>query len=101
MQGQAATSLKPKTAKRERPKVWGNTLSGARRALGCCLPCPHFSLFGYFYLYPLTQTFFVSLYRWGLLDTPTFIGLENYSRLFADKEFINSFASLFTMPSAP
>ena len=95
MQGQAATNLKPKTAKRVRPKVWGNTLSARKTRFGLLFALPAFFFFGYFYLYPLTQTFFVSLYRWGLLDTPTFIGLENYSRLLADKEFINSIRVTF------
>ena len=95
MQGQMATNVKPKPAKRARPKVWGNSLSARKTRFGLLFAVPAFFFFGYFYLYPLTQTFFVSLYRWGLLDTPAFIGLENYRRLFADKEFINSIRVTF------
>ena len=95
MQGQMVNGLSSKGARRERPKVWGNSLSARKTRFGLLFALPAFLFFGYFYLYPLTQTFFVSLYRWGLLDTPAFIGLENYSRLFADKEFINSIRVTF------
>lgn len=95
MQGQMITTLKPKTAVRERPKVFGNSLNARKTRFGLLFALPAFLFFGYFYVYPLTQTFFVSLYRWGLLDTPAFIGLENYSRLFADREFINSIRVTF------
>jgi multiple sugar transport system permease protein len=95
MQGQMVTALKPKTGVRERPKVFGNSLNARKTRFGLLFALPAFLFFGYFYVYPLTQTFFVSLYRWGLLDTPSFIGLENYSRLATDKEFINSIRVTF------
>lgn len=95
MQGQMLTSLTAKPSRRERPKVWGNSLSARKTRFGLLFALPAFLFFGYFYVYPLTQTFVVSFYRWGLLDTPVFIGLTNYSRLFADKEFLNSIAVTF------
>jgi multiple sugar transport system permease protein len=95
MQGQIATSLNTKTKTRERPKVFGNSLNARKTRFGLLFALPAFLFFGYFYVYPLTQTFFVSLYRWGLLDTPTPIGLENYVRLFADREFHNAIRVTF------
>ncbi len=95
MQGQMVTSLKTKRANSERPKLWGNTLAARKTRFGLLFALPAFLFFGYFYVYPLSQTFYVSLFRWGLLDTPSFIGLENYTRLFADREFLNSIVVTF------
>lgn len=52
---------------------------------------PAFVLFGLFVIWPLIQSFALSLYKWsGLSDQKTFIGLENYSRLIKDKTFVAS-----------
>ena len=51
---------------------------------------PAFLFFGFFYIYPLFRTFYVSLFSWSLLDEPKFLGVTNYTRLYADKEFLNS-----------
>lgn len=46
--------------------------------------------FTLFFLYPTIVGFYYSLTEFNLLGTPTFIGLDNFERLFADQLFWNS-----------
>lgn len=71
-------------------RIWHNTLAARKRRYGLLFALPAFLFFGFFYIYPLFRTFEVSLYAWSLLDTPSFLGLTNYTRLANDREFINS-----------
>ena len=47
-----------------------------------------------FFIYPILASFYISLTRWDNLNPPSFVGLENYARLFRDKavagEFMNT-----------
>lgn len=70
--------------------LFGNTLEARKQRFGLLFAAPAFLFFGAFYVYPLFQTFYVSLFSWGLLDAPSFLGITNYTRLFADKEFLNA-----------
>lgn len=86
-------TLQNRTLQRQehrRSGILGNTLEARKKRFGLLFALPAFLFFGAFYLYPLFQTFYVSLFSWGLLDEPRFLGFANYTRLFADKEFINS-----------
>ena len=52
---------------------------------------PFFVLFGLFGAFPLGYTAWVSLFDWDFLaETHRFLGLGNYSRLFADDAFWNA-----------
>jgi cellobiose transport system permease protein len=52
---------------------------------------PFFVLFGLFGAFPLVYTAWVSLHKWSLLsDEHTFIGFDNYAKLFADSYFWNA-----------
>ncbi|NLY90881.1 MAG: sugar ABC transporter permease [Firmicutes bacterium] len=44
-----------------------------------------------FMFYPIEETFRLSLMRYTGLGKPTYIGLQNYSRLLADDKFITAF----------
>jgi multiple sugar transport system permease protein len=46
--------------------------------------------FGVFYLYPSIRGFYFSLTKYSLLGTPSFIGFDNYTRLFQDPLFWNA-----------
>lgn len=48
-----------------------------------------------FTVYPLGQMVWMSLHNWSLITPPTYVGLDNYERAFADKQFWTSF--LFTL----
>jgi cellobiose transport system permease protein len=52
---------------------------------------PFFVLFGLFGAFPLVYTVWVSLFDWDFLaETHTWVGLENYTRLFGDYTFWNA-----------
>lgn len=48
---------------------------------------PFFVLFAVFGLFPLLFTFVISLYNWNPIGAKTFIGLDNFTRLFTDPRF--------------
>jgi multiple sugar transport system permease protein len=48
-----------------------------------------------FTVYPLGRMVWMSLHNWSLISPPTFVGLDNYERAFADRQFWTSF--LFTL----
>jgi multiple sugar transport system permease protein len=43
-----------------------------------------------FYVYPFFRGFYFSLTKYNILGTPTFIGIDNFTRLFQDKLFWNA-----------
>lgn len=51
---------------------------------------PFFLVFGIFGLFPMVYTAFISLFDWNPIGEKTFIGLENYTQLFADPRFWNA-----------
>lgn len=95
MQGQVTGGLLARAPARERGKVFGNSLSARKTRFGLLFALPAFLFFGFFYIYPLFQTFYVSFFKWGLLDAPQFTGVTNYVRLFSDAEFYNSIVKTF------
>jgi multiple sugar transport system permease protein len=52
---------------------------------------PNFAGFLVFTLLPVCAAFVLAFYKWDILTKPEFIGFANFSKLFADKEFWNSF----------
>ncbi|SDN09754.1 alpha-1,4-digalacturonate transport system permease protein [Fictibacillus solisalsi] len=48
---------------------------------------PNIILFLTFMVIPIFFTFYISFQQWGMFGKPSFIGLENYSRMFGDKVF--------------
>lgn len=46
--------------------------------------------FGVFYLYPAARGFWFSLTDYNLLNTPTFVGAQNYTSLVHDEQFWNA-----------
>ena len=62
-------------------KFFGNPIAIALFVL------PTLLLFSVMVFYPITQVFYRSLYDWNGLSAGTFVGMENYLRLFDDKGF--------------
>jgi ABC-type sugar transport system permease subunit len=56
---------------------------------------PAFISFLIFVAYPVIASFIISGFNWGILGTPTFIGLDNYKTLFSDSVFIESLKNTF------
>ncbi|MGW3469819.1 carbohydrate ABC transporter permease [Saccharopolyspora sp. NPDC000995] len=98
-----------------RPASLPSTVSGSRssqllaRVDGRVTPylfiAPFFVLFAVFGLFPLLYTAWVSLHDWHLINGDQgFVGLANYSALFADPDFYNALfntTSIFLVSTVP
>jgi cellobiose transport system permease protein len=51
---------------------------------------PFFLIFGVFGLFPLLFTFYVAMFDWNPVGEHTFIGFDNFTRLFEDTRFWNA-----------
>ncbi|MGW3965662.1 carbohydrate ABC transporter permease [Amycolatopsis sp. NPDC005003] len=66
---------------------------------------PFFVVFGIVGLFPLLYTAYVSMFKWEAgADHPDFLGIGNYTELFADTQFWNALVntiSIFLLSSVP
>ena len=64
---------------------------------------PFFILFTVFTVYPIVQGVWVSLNKWSMMGRQSFIGFENFHRLFSDAKFWDSLqhTCLFVVICAP
>lgn len=51
---------------------------------------PPVALYSLFVVYPILSSLYTSFYQWRGIGAMKWIGLENYSKLFTDENFINS-----------
>lgn len=77
----------------------------ARLALtGYAFICPNVLLYLAFLGLPVLYALYISFQRWGGMDIPTFVGLDNYGRLLTDKVFwtalrVSFLYAIMTVPS--
>lgn len=58
---------------------------------------PSLIIFGFFVFWPTVYTFYLSFFDWNMVSPKkTFVGLDNYLRLFTDDEFYNALGNTFT-----
>lgn len=70
----------------------GRSLRARRAIAGWLLCLPALGVFGLFLVGPAVVALFLSLFEWdGFSSDMTFVGLQNYSRLFSSPEFWTSF----------
>lgn len=66
---------------------------------------PFFIIFGIFGLYPLVRTAWVALHDWEVGDdTPTFVGLDNFTKILGDEYFWNAVLNtvgIFVLSTVP
>lgn len=48
---------------------------------------PNLLLFTVFVFFPLLYAAYISVHQWSLIDTPDFVGTQNYTRLLTDGQF--------------
>ncbi len=48
---------------------------------------PNLLLFTVFVFFPLLYAAYISVHQWSLIDTPDFVGTQNYTRLLTDSQF--------------
>jgi cellobiose transport system permease protein len=58
---------------------------------------PFFIIFAIFGFFPIVYTAWVSLHEWNPIGDQTFIGIENYTTLFADPRFWNAVVNTFSI----
>ena len=66
-----------------------NKMMGNKRIIAL-FTFPALALFTVIVFYPILQTFYRSFFDWNGLTAPTFTGLKNYKKLFADNLFYES-----------
>ncbi|ATG53720.1 sugar ABC transporter permease [Brachybacterium ginsengisoli] len=78
-------------------------MNSRRPLLGWLLVAPSLIGVAAFLILPVVLAFVVSLFRWDLLGSRQFIGLENYQGLLSDGALLNSLlvTALFTLISVP
>ena len=78
-------------------------MNSRRPLLGWLLVGPSLIGVSAFLILPVVLAFVVSLFRWDLLGTRSFLGLENYRSLLADGALANSLlvTGIFTLISVP
>ena len=65
---------------------------------------PFFVLFAVFGLFPLLFTFYIALFDWNPIGQHTFVGLGNFSKLYADTRFWNALrntVSIWVLSTVP
>jgi multiple sugar transport system permease protein len=56
---------------------------------------PFMILFAAFFLYPILSGFYYSFHDWNGVRTPAYVGLANYERILASRDFSRSMGNLF------
>jgi len=75
--------------------IWRSPIRRREIRWGYFFLLPGITFFSVFYFYPIAWSIRLSFHRWRLLDEPSYIGLANFERLFADPEFSNSVIKSF------
>lgn len=63
--------------------------------VGILFILPYALFWGVFLVWPMIYGFFISLHVWDLLGSSTFVGLDNYVKLFHSARFWNAFFNTF------
>ena len=58
---------------------------------------PFFVIFAVFGLFPLLFTFYVALFDWNPIGERTYVGLDNFSKLYGDDRFWNALRNTFSI----
>ncbi len=68
----------------------GFTYQARLKLVGFLFVLPALAFFLVFFLYPVGQAVWVSFTQWNLFTPQIFVGLQNYTSLFADPLFLNA-----------
>jgi multiple sugar transport system permease protein len=66
------------------------TYFGRLALTGVIFILPALAHLGFFSMYPVARSIYLSFHEWGLAGTPQFVGLANYIQLFWDPNFVHS-----------
>ena len=75
------------------------TYQQKRNLWGFAFAVPALVFFAIFAIYPISRTFYLSFFEFSVVDTPVYVGLENFRDLGGDQRFrtslLNSFVYVF------
>jgi ABC-type sugar transport system permease subunit len=78
---------------------WSLSYQQKRNLWGFLFAVPALALFAVFAVYPILRTFYLSFFEFSVVDTPVYVGLDNYRDLGEDQRFhislVNSFKYVF------
>ncbi|MGH1416282.1 MAG: carbohydrate ABC transporter permease [Pelagimonas sp.] len=57
---------------------------------------PFFAIFVVFFLYPIASGFYYSFFEWNAINTPTYVGVENYSDIIGSRKFEKGITNILT-----
>ena len=57
---------------------------------GILFSLPFMIVFALFMVYPLVFGFYISFFKWNILGTPSFLGIQNYVDIMHDEKFWSS-----------
>lgn len=96
--------LEDRSSKAGRPggiRAWWER--NQKRVIPYIFITPNVVVFTVFIFVPIIFAFYVSLTQWSLIGTATFVGLDNYVRMFQDGNFWRSFYNtvIYTVGTVP
>jgi ABC-type sugar transport system permease subunit len=78
------TSTRLDAGARTHPRVTGRRHRRKPQWSGLLYVAPAFLLYGLFVIFPALHTFWISLYDWDGVTLATWVGFDNYQRVFSD-----------------
>lgn len=74
----------------QQSSFWSLSWEQRRKLTGFLFVLPTVAFVAIFFIVPLALTFFMSLHDWPLFGERSYIGIENYTELPADRQFMKS-----------
>lgn len=71
------------------------THSQTRSLWGLVFALPAMCFFAVFSIYPIARTFYLSFYKFSVVETPQYVGLANYRHIIGDHRFETSLLNSF------
>jgi cellobiose transport system permease protein len=91
------TTLDPTTTRRPSYRNRPVRLGVRERLAPYAYIAPFFVIFAVFGLFPLVFTFYVALFDWNPIGTHTYVGLDNFAKLWGDERFWNALRNTFSI----
>jgi ABC-type sugar transport system permease subunit len=74
---------------------WRLTHSQQRKLWGFAFAIPAMCFFALFSIYPILRTFYLSLFRYSVVEQPKYVGLKNFRNILGDHRFETSLINSF------
>jgi multiple sugar transport system permease protein len=74
---------------------WRLTHMQKRNLWGFAFAVPAMCFFALFSIYPIARTFYLSLFRYSVVEKPEYVGLANFRNIFGDQRFETSLLNSF------